>query len=162
MTIDRCNGVHEAMLELIPELEAGRSPEIGDIGRLDHPGDCGPHVMPRFRGLAARVASLPRSHPFTGCGTFLYSIFGRLDSRGAYALLAFHLRRHIPHISIMPSGIGARDAPPDHSAIALGAPPAARFTAFGLGDASAQRGLHPMAEASRSEIRPDWLWAYGW
>jgi hypothetical protein len=98
MTIDHCNGVHEAMLELIPQLEAGRSPEIGDIGRFDHPGDCGPEVMPRFRDLAARVAGLPRSHPFTGRGTFLHPFFGRLDSRGAYALLAFHLRLHVLHI----------------------------------------------------------------
>ena len=98
MTIDHCNGVHEAMLQLIPELEAGRSPEIGDIGRFDHPPETGPEVMPRFRDLAARVADLPRSIPFTGRGTFQHPIFGRLDSRGAYALLAFHLRLHVPQI----------------------------------------------------------------
>jgi len=73
MTIDHCNGVHEAMLALIPKLEAGRSPEIGDIGRLDHPGDSGPEVMPRFRDLAARVAGLPQSYPFTGRSSFLHS-----------------------------------------------------------------------------------------
>jgi hypothetical protein len=98
MTIDHCNGVHEAMLDLISALEAGHSLEIGDIGRFDHPGDCGPEVMPRFRDLAARVAGLPRSHPFTGRGTFLHPFFGRLDSRGAYALLVFHLRLHVPHV----------------------------------------------------------------
>ena len=59
MTIDHVNGVHEAMLELISQLEAGRQPDIGDIGRFDHPGDCGPEVMPRFRDLVTRVASLP-------------------------------------------------------------------------------------------------------
>jgi hypothetical protein len=98
MTIDHVNGVHEAMLELIPDLEAGRSPDIGDIGRFDHPGDSGPEVMPRFRGLAARIARLPETHPFTGRGTFLHPIFGRLDSRGAFALVAFHLRLHVPHV----------------------------------------------------------------
>lgn len=99
MTIDHCNGVHEAMLELIPELEAGRSPAIGDIGRFDHPDKvCGPEVMPRFRDLVARIANLRRTHPFTGRGTFQHPIFGRLDSRGAYALLAFHLRLHVPQI----------------------------------------------------------------
>jgi hypothetical protein len=71
MTIDHCNGVHEAMLAPIPKLEAGRSPEIGDLGRLDHPGDCGLEVMPRLRDLAARVAGLPQSHPFTGRGSCL-------------------------------------------------------------------------------------------
>lgn len=98
MTIDHVNGVHEAMLELIPALEAGRAPDIGDIRRFDHPGDCGPEVMPRFRDLAARIARLPQSHPFTGRGTFLHPIFGRLDSRGAFALVAFHLRLHVPHV----------------------------------------------------------------
>lgn len=98
MTIDHVNGVHEAMLTLIPELEAGRSPDIGDIGRFDHPDDCGPEVMPRFRDLAARVADLPHACPFTGHGTFQHPIFGRLDGRGAYALLAFHLWLHVPQI----------------------------------------------------------------
>ena len=98
MTIDHVNGVHEAMLELIPQLESGRSPDIGDISRFDHPGDCGPEVMPRFRDLAARITSLPRSHPLTGRGTFQHPIFGRLNSRGAFALLAFHLRLHVPQI----------------------------------------------------------------
>ena len=98
MTIEHCSDVHEALLEVIPQLEAGLSPEIGDIGRFDHPAECGPEVMPRFRGLAARVESLPRSHPFTGRGTFPHPIFGRLDGRGAYALLAFHLRLHVPQI----------------------------------------------------------------
>jgi hypothetical protein len=98
MTIDHVNGVHEAMLELIPRLEAGQQPNIGDISRFDHPGDCGPEVMPRFRDLVTRVASLPESHDFNGRGTFLHPIFGRLNSRGAYALLAFHLRLHVPHV----------------------------------------------------------------
>ena len=99
MTIDHVNGVHEAMLELIPQLEAGRSPDIGDIGRFDFPDDCcGPEVMPRFRDLAARVARLPQAYAFTGRGTFLHPIFGRLNSRGAYALLAFHLRLHVSQI----------------------------------------------------------------
>jgi len=98
MTIDHVNGVHEAMLELIPQLEAGRQPDIGDISRFDHPGECGPEVMPRFRDLAARVAGLPQSYAFNGHGTFLHPIFGRLNSRGAYALLAFHLRLHVPHV----------------------------------------------------------------
>jgi hypothetical protein len=98
MTIEHCSGVHEALLEVILQLEAGRQPAIGDIGRFDHPDECGPEVMPRFRDLAARVASLPRSYPFTGRGSFLHPIFGRLDSRGAFALLAFHLRLHVPQI----------------------------------------------------------------
>jgi hypothetical protein len=98
MTIDHLNDVHEAMLELIPQLEAGRHPDIGDISRFDHPGDCGPEVMPRFRDLVTQVASLPESHAFEGSGTFLHPIFGRLNSRGAYALLAFHLRLHVPHV----------------------------------------------------------------
>jgi hypothetical protein len=98
MTIDHINGVHEAMLERIPQLEAGQQPDIGDISRFDHPGDCGPEVMPRFRDLVTRVASLPESQDFNGRGTFLHPIFGRLNSRGAYALLAFHLRLHVPHV----------------------------------------------------------------
>lgn len=98
MAIDHVNGVHEAMLHLIPELEAGRETDVGDIGRFDHPPECGPEVMPRFRNLAARITSLPASHAFTGGGTFLHPIFGRLDSRGAYALLAFHLHLHVPQI----------------------------------------------------------------
>ena len=98
MTIDHVNGVHEAMLELIAQLEAGRQPDIGDIGRFDHPGECGPEVMPRFRDLATRVAGLPQSYAFNGRGTFQHPIFGRLNSRGAYALLAFHLRLHVPHV----------------------------------------------------------------
>jgi hypothetical protein len=98
MAIDHVNGVHEALLELIPQLEAGGSPDVGDISRFDHPIECGPEVMPRFRDLAARIASLPQSYPFTGRGTFLHPIFGRLDSRGAYALLAFHLQLHVPQI----------------------------------------------------------------
>lgn len=99
MTVDHVNAVHEAMLELIPQLEAGRSPDIGDIGRFDFPDDCcGPEVMPRFRDLAARVAGLPQAYAFTGRGTFLHPIFGRLNSRGAYALLAFHLRLHVTQI----------------------------------------------------------------
>ncbi len=98
MTIDHVNGVHEAMLDLIPQLEAGRQPDIGDISRFDHPGECGPEVMPRFRDLAARVVGLPQSYAFNGRGTFLHPIFGRLSSRGAYALLAFHLRLHVPHV----------------------------------------------------------------
>lgn len=98
MTIDHVNGVHEAMLALIGELEAGRSPDIGDIKRFDHPDECGPEVMPRFRDLVARVTSLPQSCGFAGTGTFRHPIFGRLDSRGAFALLAFHLQIHVPHI----------------------------------------------------------------
>jgi hypothetical protein len=98
MTIDHINGVHEAMLELIPQLEAGRQPDIGDISRFDHPGECGPEVMPRFRDLVKRVVGLPQSYAFDGSGTFLHPIFGRLNSRGAYALLAFHLRLHVPHV----------------------------------------------------------------
>ena len=98
MTIDHCNGVHEALLELIPQLEAGHKPHIGDIGRFDYPAECGPEVMPRFRELAARIAGLPQQHPFTGGGAFQHPIFGRLDSRGAYALVAFHLQLHVPQI----------------------------------------------------------------
>lgn len=98
MTIDHVNDVHAALAAIIPELEAGREPEIGDIGRFDHPAVCGPEVMPRFRELAARIASLPRIHPLKGRGTFRHPIFGRLDSRGAYALAAFHLRLHVPQI----------------------------------------------------------------
>jgi hypothetical protein len=74
MTIDHINGVHEAMIEFIRELEAGRDCDAGDIGRL------------------------PQSYPFTGRGTFLHPVFGRLTSRGAYALLAFHARLHVPHV----------------------------------------------------------------
>ncbi|MFM8893011.1 MAG: hypothetical protein ACKOTB_15590 [Planctomycetia bacterium] len=98
MTIDHVNGANEALLSLIPELEAGREASIGDLGRFDHPHECGPEVMPRFRDLAARIVSLPQTHPLTGRGTFLHPIFGRLDSHGAYALLAFHLRLHVPQI----------------------------------------------------------------
>jgi hypothetical protein len=98
MTLDHVNAVHEAMLELIPHLEAGREPDVGDIGRFDHPRECGPEVMPRFRDLVLRVADLPSSHAFTGRGTFLHPVFGRLNSRGAYAVLAFHLRLHVPHV----------------------------------------------------------------
>lgn len=64
MTIDHVNGVHEAMLELIPQLEAGRQLDIGVSSRFDHPGECGPGVMPRFRDLVTRVALLPESHAF--------------------------------------------------------------------------------------------------
>lgn len=98
MTIDHINGVHEAMLERIPALEAGRQPDIGDISRFDHPDECGPEVMPRFRDLAARIADLPKLYPFTGRGSFVHPIFGRLNSRGAFALLAFHLHLHVPQI----------------------------------------------------------------
>jgi hypothetical protein len=98
MTIDHCNGVHEALLELIPQLEAGHEPAVGDIGRFDHPAECGPEVMPRFRDLAARITELPQTLLFTGGGKFPHPIFGRLDSRGAYALVAFHLQLHVPQI----------------------------------------------------------------
>jgi len=98
MTIEHCNDVNEALLEVIPLLEAGRSPEIGDIGRFDDPAECGPEVMPRFRELATRVASLPRTCSFTGRGTLEHPIFGPLDSRDVFALLAFHLRVHVPQI----------------------------------------------------------------
>ena len=52
----------------------------------------------RFRDLAARVAGLPQAYAFTGRGTLLHPIFGRLNSRGVYALLAFHLRLHVTQI----------------------------------------------------------------
>jgi len=98
MTIEHVNGVHEALLGLIPELEAGNAPDVGDIGRFDHPVECGAEVMSRFRELTTRIGALPRTHPFTGRGTFQHPIFGRLDSRGAFALLAFHLQLHVPQI----------------------------------------------------------------
>lgn len=98
MTIDHVNGVHAAMLELIGELEAGRDTDVGDISRFDHPAECGPEVMPRFRDLTAQIADLPQAYSFTGGGRFLHPIFGRLDSRGAYALLALHLQLHVPQI----------------------------------------------------------------
>ncbi|MFM8497002.1 MAG: hypothetical protein ACKOEM_16005 [Planctomycetia bacterium] len=98
MTIDHINGVHAVMLELIAELEAGRDTDVGDISRFDYPAECGPEVIPRFRDLAAQITNLPQAYPFTGGGTFLHPIFGRLDSRGAYALLAFHLQLHVPQI----------------------------------------------------------------
>lgn len=98
MTIEHVNGVHAALLELIPHLEAGFEPDIGDISRFDDPADSGPEVIPRFQELVARIARLPQTCAFTGRGTFLHPIFGRLNSRGAYALLAFHLRLHVPHI----------------------------------------------------------------
>lgn len=98
MTIDHINGVHEAMLGRIPHLEAGQEPEIGDISRFDHPSECGPEVMPRFRDLVAQVEDLPKTYAFTGRGSFVHPIFGRLNSRGAFALLAFHLRLHVPQI----------------------------------------------------------------
>ena len=88
--------VSEAQVMAAPS--PGQEPELGDIGRFDHPADCGPEVMPRFRELAARVASLRLTYPLTGRGTFLHPIFGRLDSRGTYALAAFHLRLHVPQI----------------------------------------------------------------
>ena len=98
MTVDHINGVHEAMLELIGQLESGHDTDVGDISRFDHPGECGPEVMRRFRDLVARIGSLPQAYPFTGEGSFVHPIFGRLDSRGAYALMAFHLPLHVPHI----------------------------------------------------------------
>ena len=98
MTIDHCTDVHEALLGLIAELEAGREPDIGDIGRFDHPAECGPEVMSRFHELAARIAGLPQEVSFTGGGTFRHPVFGQLDSRGAYALVAFHLQLHVPQI----------------------------------------------------------------
>ncbi|MGB8853544.1 MAG: hypothetical protein WCC69_08270 [Pirellulales bacterium] len=98
MTVDHINGVHEAMLELIGQLEAGHDTDVGDISRFDHPGECGPEVMQRFRDLAARIAGLPQAYPFTGGGTFVHPIFGRLDSRGAFALMAFHLQLHVPQV----------------------------------------------------------------
>ena len=98
MTIDHINGVHESMLERIPELEAGRQPDIGDISRFDHPDECGPEVMSRFRDLATLIADLPKAYAFTGRGSFVHPIFGRLNSRGAFALLAFHLQLHVPQI----------------------------------------------------------------
>ena len=98
MTIDHINGVHESMLERIPELEAGRQPDIGDISRFDHPDECGLEVMARFRDLATRIADLPKAYAFTGRGSFVHPIFGRLNSRGAFALLAFHLQLHVPQI----------------------------------------------------------------
>ena len=48
--------------------------------------------------IAARIASLPQTLSFTGGGTFRHPVFGRLDSRGAYALVAFHLQLHVPQI----------------------------------------------------------------
>ena len=98
MTIEHCNDVHESLLGLFAELEADRDVDIGDIGRFDHPAECGPEVMPRFRDLAARIATLPQTFPFTGTGTFVHPIFGRLDSRGGYAVVAFHLQLHVPQI----------------------------------------------------------------
>jgi hypothetical protein len=54
--------------------------------------------MPRFRDLAAQITGLPQVYPFTARGTFMHPIFGRLDSRSAYALMAFHLQLHVPQI----------------------------------------------------------------
>jgi hypothetical protein len=98
MTIGHCNDVHGALLGLIPRLDAGHEIDIGDIGRFDYPAECGPEVMPRFRDLADRIAALPQAISFAGRGTFQHPIFGRLDSRGAYALVAFHLQLHVPQI----------------------------------------------------------------
>lgn len=98
MTIEHCNDVHASLLGLFAELETGRDIDIGDIGRFDHPAECGPEVMPRFRDLAARIAGLPQTFSFTDTGTFVHPIFGRLDSRGAYSLVAFHLQLHVPQI----------------------------------------------------------------
>jgi hypothetical protein len=98
MTIGHCNDVHEALLGLIPRLDAGHEIDIGDIGRFDDPAECGPEVMPRFRDLADRIAALPQTVSFTGAGTFQHPIFGRLDSRGAFAVVAFHLQLHVPQV----------------------------------------------------------------
>jgi hypothetical protein len=98
MTIGHCNEVHEALLGLIPRLDAGHEIDVGDIGRFDYPAECGPEVMPRFRELAARIAGLPQEVSFTGGGTFQHPVFGRLDSRGAFAVVAFHLQLHVPQI----------------------------------------------------------------
>lgn len=98
MTIEHCNDVHESLLGLLPQLAAGRAVEIGDIGRFDHPAECGPEVMPRFRNLATQIAGLPQTLSLTGGGTFVHPIFGRLDSRGGYALVAFHLQLHVSQI----------------------------------------------------------------
>ena len=97
-TIDHCNDVHESLLVVLPQLGAGREVDIGDIGRFDHPAECGPEVMPRFRDLAARIGDLPQTLSFTGGGTFVHPIFGQLDSRGGYALVAMHLQLHVPQI----------------------------------------------------------------
>jgi hypothetical protein len=86
------------MRELISQLEAGCFPDIGDIGGFDHPAGCGPEVMPRLLELAAQVAGLPQSCPFMARGTFLRPIFGRLNDRGAYALLACRPRLHVPRV----------------------------------------------------------------
>ena len=98
MTIDHCNDVHEVLLEMILQLDAGRDVVIGDIGRFDHPAECGPEVMPRFRDLAAKIAGLPQSLSFKRGGTVVHPIFGRLDSRGGYALAALHLQLHVSQI----------------------------------------------------------------
>ena len=98
MTIHHCNDVHESMLGLIPQLDAGRDTDIGYIGRFDHPAECGPEVMPRFRDLAAQIAGLPQSLSFKGGGTVVHPIFGRLDSRGGFALAALHLQLHVSQI----------------------------------------------------------------
>lgn len=98
MTIDHCNDVHESLLGVLPQLDAGREVEIGDIGRFDHPAECGPEAMPRLRDLAARIAGLPQTLSFSGHGTFVHPIFGRLNSRGGYALVAMHLQLHVPQI----------------------------------------------------------------
>ena len=98
MTIDHCNDVHESLLVVLPQLGAGREVDIGDIGRFDHPAECGPEVMPRFRDLAARIGDLPQTLSLTGGGTFVHPIFGQLDSRGGYALVAMHLQLHVPQI----------------------------------------------------------------
>jgi hypothetical protein len=45
MTIHHCNDMHEALLELIPQLEAGHEPDVGDISRLDSRGA---HAMLAF------------------------------------------------------------------------------------------------------------------
>lgn len=55
----------------------------------------------QFRIAVTEIEKLVAATPepiLRGRGTFLHPFFGRLDSRGAYALLAFHLRLHVPHV----------------------------------------------------------------
>jgi hypothetical protein len=44
------------------------------------------------------VLGQTNGYAFTGRGSFVHPIFGRLNGRGAFAFLAFHLRLHNPQI----------------------------------------------------------------
>lgn len=98
MTIAHLNLVHEGVLEGMARLEHGERVVMTDLRVFDKVEDCGAEVMTPFRELAGRIAAVPDSCRWDAGGTLDHPFFGRLDLRGAYALVAFHLRMHVPQI----------------------------------------------------------------